>query len=99
MVAVKFDVTGDCRLCLRQTANVQRAGGLLGLVNISYYYYIVTLSYDDDDDVQGLLGLLTFSYYYMVTLSYDDYDVQGLDTISGFQLYGDMLSPKDQTKN
>ena len=37
--------------------------------------------------VQGLLGLVTFSYYYMVTLSYDDYDVQGLDTISGFQLY------------
>ena len=60
---------------------------------------MVTLSYDDDDDVQGLLGLVTFSYYYMVTLSYDDYDVQGLDTISGFQLYGDMLSPKDQTKN
>ena len=60
---------------------------------------MVTLSYDDDDDVQGLLGLVTFSYYYMVTLSYDDYDVQGLDTISGFQLYGDMLSPKDKTKN
>ena len=37
----------------------------------------------------------------MVTLFYDDDDddVQGLDTISGFQPYGDMLSPKDQTKD